>query len=138
MKKLFLSLTLFALAAISNELQAQDFVYQPKNSAFGGNYLNHSWMLNSANAQNTYEDPSKLNGFKRDPLEEFQQNLNRQILNQLSRRIIESQFGEEGLKDGQYTMGSYQIDIGSDGGGVNISIYDSSTGNSTEVIIPYF
>lgn len=138
MKKLFLSLILFTLAVISSELQAQDFVYQPKNSAFGGNYLNQSWMLNSANAQNTYEDPSQQNGLRRDPLEEFQQNLNRQILNQLSRRIIESQFGEEGLRDGQYTLGSYQIEIGSDGSGVNVTIFDSSTGNSTEVIIPYF
>lgn len=138
MKKLFLSLGILFLAAISNELMAQDFVYEPKNSAFGGNYLNYSWMLNSANAQNTFEDPSQTSGFQRDPLQDFQENLNRQILNQLSRRIIQSQFGEEGLQDGNYTLGSYEIEIGSDGGGVNIRIYDSSTGNSTSVIVPYF
>lgn len=138
MKKLFLSLCILVLAALSSELKAQDFVYEPKNSAFGGSYLNYSWLLNSANAQNTFEDPSQTSGLQRDPLEDFQQNLNRQILNQLSRRIIQSQFGEEGLQDGNYTLGSYQIEIGSDGGGVNINIYDNSTGNSTSVVVPYF
>lgn len=138
MKKLLLSLGILLLAAMSTELKAQDFVYQPRNSAFGGSYLNYSWMLNSANAQNTFEDPNQTSGFQRDPLEDFQQNLNRQILNQLSRRIIQSQFGEDGLQDGNYTLGSYQIEIGSDGAGVNINIYDSSTGNSTTVIVPYF
>ena len=138
MKKIFLSLLLLAFAAIGSELKAQDFVYQPKNPAFGGSYLNYSWMLSSAQAQNKLEDPSQTNGMGRDPLEDFQNNLNRQILNQLSRRIIDSQFGEEGLEDGQYNLGSYQINIGSDGGGVNIDIFDSSTGNSTSVIIPYF
>lgn len=138
MKKLFLSLCILVLAALSSELKAQDFVYEPKNPAFGGSYLNYSWLLNSANAQNTFEDPSQTSGLQRDPLEDFQQNLNRQILNQLSRRIIQSQFGEEGLQDGNYTLGSYQIEIGSDGGGVNINIYDNSTGNSTSVVVPYF
>lgn len=138
MKKIFLLLLLLIFAAAGSELKAQDFAYQPKNPAFGGSYLNYSWMLSSAQAQNKIEDPTQARGMGRDPLEDFQNNLNRQILNQLSRRIIDSQFGEEGLEDGQYNLGSYQINIGSDDGGVNVEIYDSSTGNTTSVIIPYF
>ncbi len=138
MKKLFLSLLLTGLSFFTMELKAQDFVYQPKNPAFGGNYLNYSWLLNSAQSQNTIEDPNQQSSLNNDPMANFENNLNRQILNQLSRRIVDSQFGEEGLEDGSYTLGSYQIEVGSDGGGVNINIYDSSTGNSTSVVVPYY
>lgn len=139
MKKHFYAFLLLGFTGLfSSALQAQDFVYEPKNPAFGGNYLNYSWMLNSAQSQNKLEDPAQTNAFGRDALTDFEESLNRQILNQLSRRIIENQFGEEGLQDGEYTLGDYQINIGSDDSGVNINIFDSGTGNSTSVIVPYF
>lgn len=138
MKKLFTFLFFLLTILFGQDLQAQDMVYQPKNPAFGGSYLNYSWLLSSAQAQNKIEDPEQSSSFGRDPLADFEANLNRQILNQLSRRIVESQFGEEGLEDGEYTLGSYRINVGSDDGGVNINIYDSSTGNTTEVIVPYY
>lgn len=139
MKKFFFSLILLCFSSLlSSELQAQDFVYQPKNPAFGGSYLNYSWLLSSAQAQNTIEDPTQTGGFGRDALTDFEQSLNRQILNQLSRRIVENQFGEEGLQDGEYILGNYQINIGSDDTGVNINIRDTSTGNTTSVVVPYF
>ena len=34
-----------------------ELVYQPINPNFGGNPLNGSYLLNSAQAQNTYTDP---------------------------------------------------------------------------------
>lgn len=139
MKKLFFSLILLSFTSLfSTALQAQDFVYEPKNPAFGGNYLNYSWLINSAQSQNKIEDPTQTNAYGRNALTDFEESLNRQILNQLSRRIVENQFGEEGLQDGQYTLGNYQINIGSDDSGVNINIYDTGTGNSTSVIVPYF
>lgn len=139
MKNILFSLVLFSILALSSsELNAQDFVYEPKNPAFGGSYLNYSWLLSSAQAQNTLEDPTQSRGFGRDPLTDFEESLNRQILNQLSRKIVENQFGEEGLEDGQYTLGNFQINIGSDESGVNIIINDTGTGNSTTVVVPYF
>ena len=138
MKKLILLFILFGASAINLELKAQDFAYQPKNPAFGGSYLNYSWLLSSAQSQNTIEDPNQESRNSNDPMANFESNLNRQILNQLSRRIVESQFGEDGLEDGSYTLGNYQIEVGSDGGGVRINIFDSSTGNSTSVEVPYY
>ena len=138
MKKLILLFAILGLSAINMKLKAQDFVYQPKNPAFGGSYLNYSWLLSSAQSQNTIEDPNQESRNNNDPVANFESNLNRQILNQLSRRIVESQFGEEGLEDGSYTLGNYQIEVGSDGGGVKINIFDSSTGNSTTVEVPYY
>ena len=139
MKKLILSFSLFLLGAFSSELLAQDLVYQPENPAFGGSYLNYSWMLSSAQAQNTYEDPEAASapGRNRDPLASFQEDLNRQILNQLSRQIISSQFGEEGLEEGEYQLGSYNINVADGADGFQIEIYDTSTGGTTTVVVPY-
>jgi len=125
---------------VVNTSQAQDFTYQPQNPAFGGSYLNYSWMLSSAQAQNGFTDESSLldSHFDRDPLEDFEQSLNRQILSRISRELISDQFGEEGLSEGQYEIGNYQIDVAPGGEGIQIIILDTTTGSETTVSVPYF
>lgn len=129
----------FALAGLS-KVQAQDLVYTPKNPAFGGNPYNYSWMLSSAQSQDKLKDPDAEDGFglDRDPLEDFKESLNRQILNELSRKLVADQFGEEGITPGSYTIGDYQIDVTEGPSGINIQIVDIGTGNSTTVTIPYY
>lgn len=116
---------------------SQDFVYKPKNPAFGGDTFNYQWLLSSAQAQDTYEDPSKKeSSYNRDPIQDFEDNINRQILYQLSRRLITDNLGEESLDEGSYKIGSYQIDIKEGAGGVSVKIVDDATGSQTEVLIP--
>lgn len=120
---------------------AQDLVYQPKNPAFGGNPYNYSWLMSSAQAQNDIKDPSsasKYGGYNSDPLSDFSASLNRQILSQLSRQIVLKQFGEEGLTSGTYILGDYQIEIGDQNNGLNITIKDNKSGTQTTVAVPYF
>lgn len=138
MKKLLLLFALCLMGAV--DLQAQDLVYEPKNPAFGGVYYNYQWLQSSAEAQNKITDPNaQANSLlNRSPLDDFEQNLNRQILNQLSRQLVASQFGEEGLEPGSYTVGSYQIDVTEGGSGIDIVIVDIGTGDRTTVTIPYF
>jgi curli production assembly/transport component CsgF len=126
------------LGALS--LQAQDMVYEPKNPAFGGVYYNYQWLQSSAEAQNKIADPNApVNSLlNRTPLDNFQENLNRQILNQLSRQLVASQFGEDGLEPGSYNIGNYQIDVTESSSGIDIIIVDPSTGDQTRVTIPYF
>ncbi|WP_319502674.1 curli assembly protein CsgF [uncultured Draconibacterium sp.] len=141
MKKTLFVLPIF-LILISLSSSAQDFVYSPKNPAFGGNPYNYSWMLSSAEAQNTIEAPSDgVDAYSRygsDPASDFAESLNRQILSRLSREIVTKQFGEDALEEGSYVLGDYQIDIGDAGSGVNITISDNSTGATTTVEVPYF
>lgn len=123
--------------------QAQDFVYTPKNPAFGGNPYNYSWLLSSAQSQDTYKAPQESSGAysgysRSNPVDDFAESLNRQILSQLSRQIVSRQFGETALEEGTYVLGDYQIEIGDAGGGINISIIDNSTGATTSVEVPYF
>lgn len=142
MSKLLLILA-GAFLFCSTQSFSQDFVYSPKNPAFGGNPYNYSWMLSSAQAQDTYEAPSDGSDayssyYDSDPVDDFAESLNRQILSQLSRQIVSKQFGEDALEEGTYVLGDYQIDIGDGGAGVNITIVDNSTGATTTVEVPYF
>lgn len=125
---------------VAGKTYAQDFIYTPKNPAFGGNPYNFSWLMSSAQAQNDIvEDREDLYGsYNSDPVADFSESLNRQILSQLSRQIVTQQFGEDALQAGTYTLGNYQIEIGDQTNGINITITDAATGSQTTVEVPYF
>ena len=127
------------LALISTNSVAQDFVYKPVNPAFGGDTFNHGWLMSSAQAQNQFKDDGKSGyGNNDDPVQKFADDMNRLVLSQLSRKLIEEQFGEGGLQDGTYILGDYQIVVNSGGGGINVNITDMITGSQTNVEVPYF
>lgn len=138
MKKLLISV-LFLIAFFQIGAWAQDFVYQPINPAFGGNPYNYSWLLGQAEAQNTFEEPDDDPfGADDDPLANFQEDLNRQVLNELTRELYQNQFGEDGLTEGFYQFGSYEIDVSPVSEGMQVRIIDIFTGSQTTVIIPYY
>lgn len=136
MKKILFT---FLLASIGSIAMAQDFKYQAVNPAFGGDTFNYNWLLSQAQAQNDYSEDPNADPFNRDPLADFQNDLNRQILSQLSRSLVGDLFGEDGsLNEGTYEIGDYQIEIINGLDGVNIGIYDTSTGGTTTVTVPVF
>lgn len=115
----------------------QDFVYQPTNPAFGGSPLNYSWLLSSAQAQSRFEDED--DPFGRDPLEDFQNSLQRQILSQLSRELIVSRFGDLDLtQEGRFDFGDFTVEIIPGIDGVTIRVFDVLTGSESTVTIPSF
>ncbi|MDN3202735.1 curli production assembly/transport component CsgF [Algoriphagus sediminis] len=141
MKKIIL--TLFFLCAFASvDSFGQQLRFRFTNPAFGGDTFNYQWMLNSAQAQDTFEDPrTSLNepfGRNADPLSNFSEDLNRQILSRLSRELVTRQFGEDQINEGNYVLGDYQINIGNTGSGLNITITDSRTGASSVVEVPFF
>lgn len=135
MKKLLFTLgMLFLFAGFTF---GQDLVYKPKNPNFGGDTFNYNWLLSSAQAQDDTVDPRSVQS-SRNGLEDITESLNRQLLNQLSRQIATTQFGEEGLEDGNYTIGNFQIDVNSTLDGLSIRILDNAVGDQTEIFIPFF
>lgn len=139
MKKFISSICVFALVLLFNKVDAQDFIYKPVNPFFGGDVFNYQQLLSSANAQNTItEESASIGRLSRDPLTDFEESLNRQILNQLSRSLVESQFGEGGLQPGTYLLGNYRIEVTEGGEGIQVVIFDESTGNQTTILIPFF
>jgi curli production assembly/transport component CsgF len=126
---------------VAGKTYAQQFVYIPKDPAFGGNPYNYSWLMSSAQAQNDLKQTSSSTynpNTTTDPLKDFAASLNSQILSQLSRQIVAKQFGENALAAGTYVLGDYQIDITNQTDGLNITILDNKSGSQTTVSVPYF
>ncbi len=122
----------------ASQMNAQDLVYKPKNPAFGGDTFNYNWLLSSAQAQDqTGENLSSLTA-KKSTVDAFASNLNNLLLSQISRQLISSQFGENGLQDGQYTLGNFQVDVATTLEGLTITIFDQVQGESTQIVIPFF
>ncbi|MEP0547077.1 MAG: curli production assembly/transport component CsgF [Rhodothermales bacterium] len=131
-----LALALVALAFTARPAAAQEFVYQPTNPAFGGSYLNYSWLLSSAQAQNLYQNQSSSR-FQRDPLADFEQSLQRQILSQLSREIVSDRFGGiDFTQEGRFDLGDFIIEITPGLNGLNVSIFNVLTGDESVVTVP--
>lgn len=129
----------FLLILIVTTGTASELVYTPINPSFGGSSFNASWLMSQAESQNTFKDPSAQSySSSSDPLENFEESLNRQILSRLASQIVREAFGENTLDEGHYEIGEYIIDVTPGDGGININITDHSTGNETTVIVPYY
>jgi curli production assembly/transport component CsgF len=140
--KLILFVSSALLFCSLGNLTAQELVYNPINPSFiGGNYFNGQWLLAQAQAQNNIKESSEFdyNSYRNDPLTDFNESLNRQILNRLSRDLINNAFGEESFQEeGHYELGDFFIDIIPGGSGIQIIINDISTGDQTNIEIPYY
>ena len=134
MKNLIVTIAIFVFTG----LQAQQLVYKPVNPAFGGDTFNYQWLLSSASAQNQFDEGSnRLNSFKDiNSLDSFTDNLNRQILSELSRKLFGDQFGDGDLKPGTYVFGSIYLEVIQTGQGLLISILNTSTGEQSQIVIP--
>jgi curli production assembly/transport component CsgF len=123
------------LLANANMAGGSELVYTPINPSFGGNPFNGPWLLDSAQAQNKFEEE-----YERDLMEDFEERLVRQLLYRLSRSVIDEAFGEYGepFEPGHYEIGNYHIDITTDGLIITVVIVDIETGDTTTVEVPYY
>lgn len=126
---------LFFFLVISCQSFSQELVYKPRNPAFGGDTFNYQWLLSSADSQNLYKEKTSAKD-ERSELEQFTENLNNQLLNQVSRSLFTQQFGEDGISEGTYVFGSLSVEVYQSSGGLTINILDTITGEETQVIIP--
>ena len=121
----------------SSLLAAQQFTYEPLNPAFGGNNFNYNWLLNSATAQNGLRaaiNPRE----EQSNLDRFGNNINNQILSQISRSLLSQQVDAIGgfTEPGTYTYGNLNIEVFESDEGLVINILDTGTGEQTQVIVP--
>lgn len=130
MKNLLLLITFM----ISSYGFGQQMVYKPINPAFGGDTFNYQWLLSSAESQNGFTDPTIADN-ELTELEQFQENLNRQLLSSLSRSVFDSQLGDE-LQEGTFTVGDLALEIFETGEGLVINILDTKTGEQTQIVVP--
>ena len=137
MKRLLIFVCMFLM--FGNISFSTPLVYTPINPSFGGSPFNSTWLLSSAQAQNKlteHKEPWKMP--ERNPIEDFKNSLDRQILYNLSRKIVDGAFGEEGFEAGHYDLDDYTIDVSSDNGGIKVMLIDTATGNETVIEVPYY
>lgn len=117
---------------------AQPFVYQPKNPAFGGSYLNYSWLMQSAEAQKDSETGAASRAL-RNPMDDFEQNMQRQILSQLSRELVYNRFRDLDLsREGRFDLGDYVVEVIPGLDGLSIRVFDVLSGDESIITIPSF
>ncbi|WP_019674236.1 curli assembly protein CsgF [Arsukibacterium perlucidum] len=124
MKRTAVLLILLATASVN----ATELVYTPINPSFGGNPLNGNFLLQKAQSQNSFTEERPTLSF----VDKFQEALERNIINSLTRRIADGD-----LVDGVYNTGEFLVEIstGTDGS-VIVNITNLDTGEVTIITIP--
>lgn len=137
MNKNITSVLVITMVLITNFCYAQQFSYQPKNPAFGGDSFNYNWMITSANAQNGFRAPVAANE-EESELDQFGERLRNQILTQISRTLLQEQIDSLGnlTEPGSFTIGDLAVDVFESSEGLVINIFDTTNGEQTQVVIP--
>jgi len=137
--------SIFAVALLGLSLggpapaHGQELVYEPINPVFGGSPGNTQFLLNTANNQNPFEGGGGFDRFRDDPLQNFEDRLQRQVLNQLSREVIQDRFGDIDLtQEGSFDFERFSVDVTPGPSGISIRVFNKQTGESTTVEVPRF
>jgi len=134
---------LMALAALGPTPTAvgQNLVYQPTNPAFGGSPANFQSLLQRAQQQNPTEGgQDDFGAFRDDPLQNFEQRLQRQIFDQLSREIVQQRFGDQIdlTQEGQFDLENFTVEVTPGTQGISIRVFNKNTGETSTIEIPRF
>lgn len=121
----------------SSFVNAAEIRHQFINPNFGGSSFNGAPLLSNASAQNKYKDPDSSRSSS--SAESFKERLDRSILSQLSRRLVNNSFGEDGeILEGVIETGVNTISIEEIGTGSLVTIVNNETGETTVIEVPGF
>ncbi len=119
-------------------LQAQNFTFQFKNPGFGGNPNNFHYFMQTAEAQKK-DFGDETDRFRRDPLRDFQQTMQRQLLSQISRNLVRGELeGIDLSSEGFYNLGDFSIEVIDGLDNITVEIIDQLSGERTQIEIPRF
>lgn len=108
---------------------AGNMTFQFRNPNFGGNPNNGAFLLNSAQAQNSYKDPSYKDDFgveSTSALDNFTQSIQSQILGGLLTNINTG-------KPGRMVTNDYIVDIANRDGQLQLNVTDRKTGKTSTI-----
>lgn len=116
-------------ALIAPALHASELVYRPVNPSFGGNPLNSSHLLGTANAQSDYKDPASGSGSSgTSALDRLTSNLQSRLISQLLADI-----GKDGSQSGSLVTDDFAINVVDEDGTLVVSITDRVTNQTTMI-----
>ncbi|MEM7663064.1 MAG: curli assembly protein CsgF [Pseudomonadota bacterium] len=131
----------FALLAsavvVGTAASAQDLVYEPVNPSFGGNPFNSAHLLGIATAQDDNEPP--MDEIEQETQAElFVRQLESRLLSGLAREVSDAIFGDDPQESGIVQFGDQSITFERGLDTVTIEVFDATTGQTTEIILPIF
>lgn len=128
MKKIIKVSAIVVSSFAATQAYATQLVYEPINPSFGGNPMNGSFLLQKAQSQNGHRPDTNQRSF----VQRFQEQLERNIINSLTRRIADGE-----LVEGIYDTGEYTVEvIGQADGSVLVHITNNATGEVTIITMP--
>ncbi|NLC37603.1 MAG: curli assembly protein CsgF [Alcaligenaceae bacterium] len=132
---------LLAASSLAGQSMASELIYYPRNPSFGGNPAYGHVLLNSALATKKHKDPDldlPIDGFReKTPLEQFNETLERQVINRLTTAATAKIIGPNGnLIPGNLETENFIINIADMGNGfLNVTTTDKLTGATTSFIV---
>ncbi|WJD48162.1 MULTISPECIES: curli production assembly/transport protein CsgF [unclassified Enterobacter] len=117
------------LMLISPLCSAGNMTFQFRNPNFGGNPNNGAFLLNSAQAQNSYKDPSYDDDFGIETpsaLDNFTQAIQSQLLGGLLTNINTG-------KPGRMVTTDFIVDIANNDGQLQLNVTDRKTGKTSTI-----
>lgn len=128
MKNIIKTTTIVVGTLAATQAFATQLVYEPINPSFGGNPMNGSFLLQKAQSQNAHRPDTNQRSF----VQRFQEQLERNIINSLTRRIADGE-----LVEGIYDTGEYTVEvIGQPDGSVLVYITHNDSGEITIITMP--
>ncbi|MEL7519440.1 MAG: curli assembly protein CsgF, partial [Pseudomonadota bacterium] len=115
---------------------SQDLVYDPINPSFGGNPFNSSHLLGIANSQNDFTAPVDETTTSQADL--FLRQLESRLLSGLAGEVTDAIFGDNPQESGVVQFDDQSIEFVRGLDSVTITVFDVTTGQTTEIIVPIF
>lgn len=142
--------SIFLALSLGSAAMAGDMVYTPVNPSFGGNPLNSSHLMATANAQReaTASDARVRGGSGfggsaggdtdpgRDNADLFVRQLEGRLLSALAGQVTEAIFGENQQDSGEVTFGSTTVSFARTVDSIRLQIVDTLDGTVTEIVVP--
>jgi len=129
-----LSQVVIALATLTMSAQATELTYRPINPSFGGNSPQGNFLIGKAQSQNKHKAPV----VDRNAIDSFQDSLERRVLSQMAREIVDTSFGEGDFSEGgTFSTDMFSIEVdNSDPFVVIVTIINKDTGEETIIEMP--
>ncbi|WP_245418391.1 curli assembly protein CsgF [Cohaesibacter intestini] len=141
MKRLFV---LVGILAATGPVGAAELTYTPVNPSFGGNALNSSHLISTANAQrtatasdaNSNASNNTTSSSSSTSADLFVRQLEGRLLSALASQVTEAIFGDNPQDSGTVTFGDTEITFNRGTDSISLVITDFTDGTVTEIEVP--
>lgn len=141
-KRLFV---LVGILAATGPAGAAELTYTPVNPSFGGNALNSSHLISTANAQRTAtasdansngSNTTSSSSSSSTSADLFVRQLEGRLLSALASQVTEAIFGDNPQDSGTVTFGDTEITFNRGTDSISLVITDFTDGTVTEIEVP--